>query len=59
MKDNLACVEWTLSPEQMQRLSDASQVTLGFPGTMYAIPMVKAFTYASLYDSIDKPESRS
>lgn len=31
VKDNLACVDLTLSPEHLQRLNEVSQVELGFP----------------------------
>jgi len=31
LQDNLACVDLTLSPEQLQKLDQASQIELGFP----------------------------
>lgn len=31
LKDNIACVDWELSPEQVERLDQVSAIELGFP----------------------------
>jgi aryl-alcohol dehydrogenase-like predicted oxidoreductase len=31
LRDNLGCLEWTLTPEQIRRLDEASAIPLGFP----------------------------
>ena len=51
--DNLACLDLTLTPEQVGRLDAVSHVELGFPHDFYGIDMVKALTYGGLRDRID------
>jgi diketogulonate reductase-like aldo/keto reductase len=31
LQDNLSILEWSLTPEQLARLGEASQIELGFP----------------------------
>jgi aryl-alcohol dehydrogenase-like predicted oxidoreductase len=31
LRDNLGCLDWTLTPEQVRRLDEASAIPLGFP----------------------------
>jgi aryl-alcohol dehydrogenase-like predicted oxidoreductase len=52
-KDNLACLDLTLSSEQIRRLDTASHVELGFPHEFYDRDMVKGLVYGGLGDRID------
>ncbi|MEO1287106.1 MAG: aldo/keto reductase [Chloroflexota bacterium] len=52
MKDNLECLEWDLTQEQLDRLDKVSDVSLGFPFNFtYANP----FVYGNTFDKIDIP----
>ena len=53
LHDNLASLEWRLSPEQMNKLSEASKIELGFPHHFYERDMVKGFVYGGFRDRID------
>lgn len=51
LEDNLGALDWTLTGEQLKRLSDVSAIEMGFPheyanGTPYA--------FGAMYDRIDK-----
>lgn len=51
LEDNLGALDWTLTDEQVKRLSDVSAIEMGFPneyvnGTPYA--------FGAMYDRIDK-----
>jgi aryl-alcohol dehydrogenase-like predicted oxidoreductase len=52
-RDNLACLDLTLSGEQVGRLDAASRVELGFPHDFYQRDMVKGLIYGGLRDRID------
>jgi len=52
-KDNLACLDLTLSSEQVRRLDTASHVELGFPHEFYDRDMVKGLVYGGLRDRLD------
>lgn len=41
LEDNLGCLDFVLSPEQMQRLENVSQIDLGFPHNFIASDMVQ------------------
>jgi len=50
LKDNLACLEWELTQEQLDRLDIVSDFDLGFPHSfIYSNP----FIYGKTYDMID------
>ncbi|MBI4852299.1 MAG: aldo/keto reductase [Acidobacteria bacterium] len=53
LKDNLACLDLTLSPEQLLRLEEVSKIELGFPNEFFTKDMVKTFVYGGLKDQID------
>ncbi len=53
LQDNLAALEWRLSPEQMNKLSEVSKIELGFPHHFYEREMVTRFVYAGFRDRID------
>ena len=53
IQDNLACLEFQLSPEQMQRLDEVSAIELGFPHDFLKSPMVQDFAFAGSLAKID------
>jgi aryl-alcohol dehydrogenase-like predicted oxidoreductase len=53
VKENLACFEYDLSEEQVQRLQDVSKIKLGFPHDFLASGIVKKFTYGGMFDLIE------
>lgn len=53
LRDNLGCLEFALSPEQLQRLSAASPVDLGFPHTFLKAPHLERLIYSGMRDQID------
>jgi aryl-alcohol dehydrogenase-like predicted oxidoreductase len=50
MQDNLDCLTWTLTPEQIQRLDKVSDFEIGFPQGFIA---GNRFIYGDTYDTID------
>ena len=46
LQDNLGCLEWTLSPEQIQRLDEVSRIDYGFTRSIEASPYVFGKTFA-------------
>lgn len=52
LKDNLAVVEWELSPEQLQRLDKASKIAYGFPRDFLEGDM-RAYIFGATFDTID------
>jgi aryl-alcohol dehydrogenase-like predicted oxidoreductase len=52
IKDNLACLEFELSKEQMQRLDEVSKIELGFPHDFLAANFIKDIIYGGTYWSI-------
>ncbi len=52
-KDNLGCLDFTLAPEQVQRLGAASQIELWFPHDFLAADTPKKLIYGGTYDLID------
>ena len=53
IKDNLACLAWQLSPEQLQRLEDANPADLGFPQEFLTSEGVRNIVFAGTFDLID------
>ncbi len=53
VKDNLACLEFTLGPEHLKRLDEASQIELGFPHDLFRKEMVRNLIYGGMGDLID------
>ena len=52
IKDNLACLEFELTNEQMQRLNEVSKIELGFPHDFLAANFIKDIIYGGTYSSI-------
>lgn len=57
IKDNLACVDITLSPEHLQRLNEVSQIELGFPHDFLQSDMVRSRLFGGTFSSIDNHHS--
>jgi aryl-alcohol dehydrogenase-like predicted oxidoreductase len=53
MKQNLACLDFTLDAEQMERLNKISQVPLGFPHDFLNSEVPRSFMYGGMADKID------
>lgn len=53
LQDNLACLEFELTPEQIARLNEVSKIELGFPHDMLAGPMVHDFALSGSLEKID------
>lgn len=52
LKDNLAALEWTLSPEQLEHLNKASQIEYGFPRD-FTEKGARQFIFGKTFDLID------
>ena len=52
INDNLACLEFELSNEQMQRLTEISKIELGFPNDFLAAEYIRDIIYGGTYASI-------
>ena len=53
LKDNLGCLEFELTPEQLQRLAQASPIDLGFPQSFLASEGVRNLIFGDTYALID------
>jgi len=54
LKDNLACLEFSLTDEQLQHLDEVSRIELGFPHDFLVSDEVKDLLFGGTYDKIDK-----
>jgi aryl-alcohol dehydrogenase-like predicted oxidoreductase len=52
VKDSLACLEFVLSDDQMQRLNEISKIELGFPHDFLNSEMIKDIIYGGTYSSM-------
>jgi len=52
-KDNLACLDVTLTPEHLQRLNEVSQIDLGFPHDFLSNDVIRDRLYGGTFNSID------
>lgn len=50
--DSLVCIEWALSPVQMERLDLASHIELGFPHDFLSSPFVREAVHAGMFNAI-------
>lgn len=53
MRDNLGCVDFALTDEQMKRLSDASQFKVGFPISFLTSENVLSLVHGETYARLD------
>jgi aryl-alcohol dehydrogenase-like predicted oxidoreductase len=53
LEDNIACLEFELTPEQMQRLDVVSAIELGFPHDFLKSSMVQDFAFGGALAKID------
>lgn len=53
IEDNLACLNFSLNEEQLQRLNEISQIELGFPHDFLASPEIQQIVYAGTRPQID------
>ena len=54
IKDNLTCLEFKLTEEQMKMLNEVSKIELGFPNDFLNSEAIKDFVYGGTYSSIHK-----
>lgn len=52
-QDNLACLDVTLAPEQLQRLNEVSQIELGFPHDFLSSDMIHDRLFGGTFNSIE------
>jgi aryl-alcohol dehydrogenase-like predicted oxidoreductase len=53
LKENLDCLEFTLTRDQLKRLDEVSRITLGFPYDFLNSQSVRNIIYGGTYDSIE------
>jgi aryl-alcohol dehydrogenase-like predicted oxidoreductase len=53
IKDNLGCLSFQLTPEQMQRLDEISKIELGFPHDFLASETIREIVYSGMYAAIE------
>jgi aryl-alcohol dehydrogenase-like predicted oxidoreductase len=53
LRDNLGCLEFELTAEQIARLADASPLELGFPHYFLALPHLRNLIYSGMFEQID------
>lgn len=53
IQENIACLEFQLTAEQMQRLDNVSAIELGFPHDFLKSPMVQDFAFGGAIAKID------
>ena len=59
IRENLACLEWTLDAEQMRRLDEISRIELGFPHRFLNSPTVQDFAFGNGMKKIDNLSDRT
>ena len=52
VKDNLACIEFELTSEQLKKLNEASKIELGFPHDFLNSETIKDIIYGGTYPSM-------
>ena len=58
LRDNLACLEFTLEKEHLKQLNDVSQIELGFPHDFFTNELVQYFAFCGMRDLIDNHSHR-
>lgn len=54
LTDNLGCLDFELTPEQLKRLSDASPIDLGFPHSFLGSDHVRGLIFGKTFDLLDR-----
>ena len=54
LEDNLGCLDFELTPNQLQRLSDASPIDLGFPHSFLESDHVRGLIFGKTFDLLDR-----
>ena len=54
LTDNLGCLDFELTPEQLQRLSNASPIDLGFPHSFLGSDHVRGLIFGKTFDLLDR-----
>jgi aryl-alcohol dehydrogenase-like predicted oxidoreductase len=54
IKDNLGCLEFELTADQLQRLNDANPIDLGFPHSFLASEGVRSLIFGETHSLIDR-----
>jgi aryl-alcohol dehydrogenase-like predicted oxidoreductase len=57
LQENIACLEFQLTPEQLQRLNDVSAIELGFPHDFLSSSQVQNFAFGGTIAQIDRHHS--
>lgn len=57
LRDNLACLDWALTPEHLRQLDEASTIPLGFPNSFLADDEVTELILGAMRSLIDAPLS--
>ena len=58
LKENLKCLDYSLSDEQLERLSQASEVELGFPHEFLKRPRIQEIIYGGTCEQIENHRTR-
>jgi aryl-alcohol dehydrogenase-like predicted oxidoreductase len=53
VKDNVDCLKFRLTDEQLTKLSEVSKIELGFPHTFLSSDNIRDITFSGTYDQID------
>ncbi len=53
IQENLGCLDWQLTPEQIDKLSETTHIELGFPHDFLAGDMIRQIIYGGTYSAID------
>ncbi len=53
LKDNLPCLEVTLTPEHLQRLHDMSQIELGFPHDFLSNNTIRERLFGGMFSALE------
>jgi aryl-alcohol dehydrogenase-like predicted oxidoreductase len=53
VKDNLGCLDFELTAEELNRLDEVSKVELGFPHDFLSRDLIRSFIYGETYSRID------
>jgi len=54
LTDNLGCLDFELTPEQLKRLSEASPIDLGFPHSFLGSDHVRGLIFGKTFDLLDR-----